>query len=129
MNRIEKGEMSRRERQIMDILYNKGEATVREIQEQLPDPPTPMAIRGALKILDDKALLSRRKNGREVVYRPRQSKNRGGSSALRHVLETFFDGSVEKALSTHFADRKSKITKDEFDQLKRLIEEAKEKGQ
>ena len=120
--------LSRRERQIMDILYKLEEATVREIQTRLPNPPTPMAIRGALKILEDKSLLKRHKRGREVVYRPKQAKRRAGSRALRHVLETFFEGSVEQALATHLSDRRSKMSDDEFHELITLIQEARQKG-
>lgn len=120
--------LSRRERQIMDILYARGEATVRQLQDELPDPPTPMAIRGALKILEDKDLLNRRKEGREVVYRPRQPKGRAGSKALRHVLDTFFEGSVQQALTSHFANRKTQLTEEEYDELLSLIDEARQKG-
>lgn len=120
--------LSRRERQIMDILYARGEATVRQLQDELPDPPTPMAIRGALRILEDKALLKRRKEGREVVYSPKQPKGRAGSKALSHVLDTFFEGSVQQALTSHFSSRKSQLTDEEYQELLSLIDEARKKG-
>ena len=78
--------LSRRERQIMDILFAREEATVLEIQERLPDPPTPMAIRRMLQILEEKSQVRRRKEGRGFVYMPKQTRRRAGAKALSHWL-------------------------------------------
>ena len=86
--------LTRRERQIMDVLFTRGEATVNQIAEALPDPPTPMAVRRMMHILEEKGHLRRREQGREVVYAPKQSKDKAGRSAFEKVLETFFGGSL-----------------------------------
>ena len=119
-------DLSRRERQIMDILFARGEATVKEIQEHLPEAPTEMAIRRMLKILEDKGFLKRRKAGRAVVYMPRQSKKSAGVKALRHVLDTFFGGAVGDALAAHLST-KQPISPDELKQIQELIKQAKQK--
>ena len=120
--------LSRRERQIMDVLYSKGEASVVDIQSGLPEAPTPMAVRRMLQILEEKGAVARRKEGRGFIYRPKQAKKRAGSKALKHVLETFFEGSLEQALATHLSDRRSKIEPDEIARLKALIEKERENG-
>lgn len=119
--------MSRRERQIMDILFSKGEATVREIQKELDDPPTDMAVRRLLHILEEKGHLNRRKEGRSVVYRPRQSKKKAGVNALAHVLDTFFGGAVEEALAAHLSG-KEKITPAQLARMQKMITEARKKN-
>jgi predicted transcriptional regulator len=100
-------ELSRRERQIMDLVFALGEATVNQVAERLPDPPTPMAVRRMMHILEEKNFLVRRQEGREVVYRPAQSKVKAGESALQHVLDTFFGGALDEALAAHFSRKKT----------------------
>ena len=119
--------LSRRERQIMDVLFANGEATVREIQEQLDDAPTDMAIRRLLHILEEKGHLNRRKEGRSVVYRPRQSRKVAGIRALGHVLETFFGGAVDEALAAHLAS-KEKISPQQLARMQKMITAAKNKN-
>jgi predicted transcriptional regulator len=121
-------EFSRRERQIMDIVFARGEATVNQICQALRDPPTPMAVRRLMHILEAKGHLKRREQGREVVYAPRQAKEKAGRTAFQRVLETFFGGSLEEALSAHLLSRKHKVTSDERKRLVRLIEQAKQEG-
>jgi len=122
--------LSRRERQIMDILFARGEATVNQICDALPDPPTAMAVRRMMHILEEKGHLTRRAQaqGREVVYLPRETKGKAGRSAFQRVLETFFGGSLEDALSAHLLSRKHKISIDERNRLVRLIEQARKEG-
>ncbi len=117
--------LSRRERQILEILFAKEEATVLEIQERLPNAPSDMAIRRLLAILEDKGHVRRRKQGRGHVYRPRVSKQRAAKSALKSVLDTFFGGDVDQALAMHLADKKTEITADQFDRMLRLIKDAR----
>ena len=121
-------ELSRRERQIMDILFARSEATVNQICAELPDPPTPMAVRRMLHILEEKGFLNRRELGREVAYSPREKKEAAGSSAFQRVLETFFGGSLEDALSAHLLTRKDTVTTEEQERLIKLIEEARKEG-
>ena len=99
-------ELSRRERQIMDAVFLLGEATVNQVVETIPSPPTAMAVRRMMHILEEKGHLRRRQSGREVVYVPRESKGKAGRSALENVLETFFGGSLEEALAAHLHSRK-----------------------
>jgi predicted transcriptional regulator len=121
-------ELSRRERQIMDILFACGEATVNQICAELPDPPTPMAVRRMMHILEEKGFLNRRDAGREVAYSPREKREKAGNSAFQRVLETFFGGSLEEALSAHLLSRKDKVTSEERDRLIQLIEQARKEG-
>jgi predicted transcriptional regulator len=121
-------ELSRRERQIMDLLFAEGEATVNRICELLPDPPTSMAVRRMLHILEEKGHLNRREQGREVVYAPREAKVKAGGSAFQRVLETFFGGSLEDALAAHLHSRKDKVSSEERDRLVKLIEQARKEG-
>jgi predicted transcriptional regulator len=119
-------ELSRRERQIMDILFASGEATVNLICGALPDPPTPMAVRRMMHILEEKGHLNRREEGREIAFAARiQGESR--ATCLRRVLETFFGGSLRK-LAAHLLSRKYKVTTEERDRLIKLIEQAREEG-
>jgi predicted transcriptional regulator len=117
--------ISRRERQILEILYASDEATVLEIQRQLPDAPSDMAIRRLLSILEEKGHVLRRKRGRENVYRPRVSKQRAAKNALKGVLNTFFGGDLEQALAMHLTDKNSKLSDEQFDRMQRIIDEAR----
>lgn len=120
--------LSRRERQIMDIIFAREEASVLQIQEQLPDPPSGMAIRRMLSILEEKGHLKRRKDGREFLYSARQTRKKAGRNALQHVLDTFFEGSVEQALATHLEKPKSNISREEYERLATLIDESRKSG-
>lgn len=116
---------SRRERQIMDIVYANGEATVVCIRENLPDPPSGMAIRRMLSILEEKGALKRRKQGRGFAYAARQGRKHAGRRALQHVLNTFFDGSVEQALATHLEKPDTDISDAEYERLAKLIADSR----
>jgi predicted transcriptional regulator len=120
-------QLSRRERQIMDLMFAEGEATVKQIQAALPNPPTDMAVRRMLHILVEKGQLSRRQAGREVIYSPTQSKQRAGASALQHVLDTFFGGAVDVALAAHLAKKES-VTSEQIARMRELIEQARQEG-
>ena len=124
---VDFAKLSRRERQILDFLYATEEGSVQEIRAALPEPPTPMAVRGMLKILEDKGVLKRRKRGREFLYSPRQQRKRVGRNALQHLLDTFFEGSVEKALAAHLERPGTRIEEDELKRLSDLIDQAREK--
>ena len=119
-------QLSRRERQIMDALFASEEADVQTIQEALPNAPGDMAVRKMLSILEAKGLVSRRKDGRRFLYKPRQGRKRAGSAAMQHLLSTFFSGSVEEALATHLGDPKTKLTDDELQRMIGMIEKARQ---
>jgi predicted transcriptional regulator len=121
-------QLTRRERQIMDILFARGEATVKQICDGLPSPPTTMAVRRMMHILGEKGHLNRREQGREVVYSPREAKDKAGRSAFQRVLETFFSGSLEDALAAHLLSRKNKVSAEEYDRLMNLIAQARKEG-
>jgi len=118
---------SRRERQLMDILYAMGKATTEEIRERMEDAPSSNAVRTLLQILEEKGHLRRTKAGREYTYEPTQSRARVGLRALQHVLETFYEGSIEKALTAHLSRRQEKLKRADFERLKQLIDEARRK--
>src|SRR5256885_11741702 len=124
----ESSELSRRERQIMDAVYALGEATVNKVVETIPSPPTAMAVRRMMHILEEKGHLKRRESGREVIYYPRQAKGKAGSHAFERVLETFFGGSLEDALAAHLHSRKDQVSADEHERLIALIEQARKEG-
>jgi predicted transcriptional regulator len=124
----EPSELSRRERQIMDAVFALGEATVNKVVEAIPSPPTAMAVRRMMHILEEKGHLRRRVSGREVVYAPRQAKDKAGSRAFERVLETFFGGSLEEALAAHLHSRKDQVSAAERDRLVALIEQARREG-
>ena len=112
----------------MDSLYTREVATVNEVRDDLPNPPTDKAVRRMLEILEEKGYVKRRKQGRYYVYRPTQSKNRAGDKALRHILDTFFEGAVDKAFAIHLGSKDSKITDEQLERLMQLIEDARKKG-
>jgi predicted transcriptional regulator len=121
-------ELSRRERQIMDAVFALGEATVNQVVDAIPSPPTPMAVRRMMHILEEKGHLRRRESGREVVYAPRQTKSTAGRRAFAQVLETFFGGSLEEALAAHLHARKDQVSEEERQRLIALIELAQREG-
>jgi predicted transcriptional regulator len=120
--------LSRRERQIMDIVYARGEASAAEVLADLPDPPGKTAVRTLLRILEEKGHLKHRQDGLRYVYRPSRPRGSAGRSALRRVLATFFDGSLEKAVAAHLADPAEGLSPEELARLAALIDEAREKG-
>jgi len=124
----EPSELSRRERQIMDAVYALGEATVNQVVNNIPSPPTAMAVRRMMHILEEKGYVRRRQSGREVVYAPRQSKNKAGRRAFHRLLETFFGGSLEEALAAHLHGRKDRVSAEERERLIKLIQQAHEEG-
>ena len=122
------GGLSRRERQLMDIVFAQGEATALEVLERLPDPPSRTAVRTLLRILEEKGHLRHFQRGREFVYRPTQPRLRAGRSAFQRVLQTFFEGSLERAVAAHLADSSADLTEEELKRLARLIGKARNQG-
>jgi predicted transcriptional regulator len=122
------GQLSKRERQIMDVVYARGEATVSQIVNGIPDPPMRGALRTLLRILENKGHLTRRKQGREFIYRPTQDRGRAGRSALGRVLDVFFGGSLGDAVAAHLSDprRAARLTPEDLRRLSDLIDKASE---
>jgi BlaI family transcriptional regulator, penicillinase repressor len=120
--------LSRRERQIMDIIYAQGGASALEVVKGLPDPPSKTAVRTLLRILEEKGHLRHIERGREYVYQPTQPRLRAGRSAFQRVLQTFFGGSLEKAVAAHLADSSANLGTEELNRLADLIQLARSKG-
>jgi len=120
--------LSRRERQLMDIIFARGEATAVEVFRSLPDPPSRTAVRTLLRILEEKGHLKHVQRGREFVYQPTQPRLRAGRSALKRVLSTFFDGSLERAVAAHLADSSANLPAGELKRLAEIIQQARKQG-
>ena len=123
----EMSHMSRRERQIMEIIYARGEATATDVLENLSDAPTRTSVRTLLRILEDKGHLKHTKRNREYVFYPTRQRERAGKSAFQRLLQTFFDGSLEKAVAAYLYDPGAEISAEELKRLSSLINEAKRK--
>lgn len=124
----DQNQLSRRERQIMDAVFARGEASAKHVLEALHDPPSKTAVRTMLRNLVEKEWLTQRKVGRELFYKPTSSRKQVGQSAIRRVLTTFFDGSLQEAVSAHLADENVELSDDELRQLAGLIRQARKKG-
>jgi predicted transcriptional regulator len=121
-------DLSRRERQILDILYQRGQATAADVQNLLPEPPSYSAVRALLRILEDKGHVRHQQDGPRYVYVPTLARENAKRSALHHVLRTFFDGSAEQAISALLDESSTKLSPAELDRLARLIEDARRNG-
>jgi predicted transcriptional regulator len=120
--------LSRRERQIMDIIYRLEEATAAEVMENLPDAPTYSAVRALLRILVEKGHVAYRQEGPRYVYRSTTPVDKAQQSALNHVVHTFFEGSVPRAVAALLDLSDDRLTEDELNRLNHLIRAAKEEG-
>lgn len=120
--------LSRRERQIMDVVYRRGEATAAEILSEIPEPPSYSAIRALLRILVDKGHLQHREDGPRYVYGPTVSRQKARAGALAQLVNTFFDGSATQAVSALLDGSQGKLSRAELDELHALIAAARKKG-
>ena len=112
----------------MDVLYQKTKATAAEVQEGLPDPPSYSAVRALLRILEDKGHVRHEQDGPRYVFIPRMPRDRARRSAVRHLMETFFEGSPEQAVAALLDVSSSKLSQEELDRLAKLIEDARREG-
>ena len=122
-------DLSRRERQIMDIIYKIGEASVAEVLKHLPDPPGYNSIRVILTILEDKGHLYHRQEGQRYIYMPIENREMAKKTALRHIISTFFENSTPNVLSTLLDMSASELSANELDELAQMIEQAKKEKQ
>jgi BlaI family penicillinase repressor len=120
--------LSRRERQVMDILFRRGEATVAEVMEDLPEPPTYSAVRSILRILAEKGRITHREDGPRYVYLPAQSPQTAQEQALKHVVRTFFEGSAEQAMTALLRMSDARLSDAELDRLRSTVRKAKNSG-
>lgn len=120
--------LSRRERQIMDIIHQRGQATAQEVMESLPDPPSYSAVRALLRLMEEKGYVRHEQEGPRYVYRATLAREKAGRSALKNLLQTFFDDSPEQAVAALLDVSRSKLTREELDRLSEMIEEARKEG-
>jgi len=121
------GDLGRRERQIMDVLYQQGRATAEEVREALPDPPGNSAVRGMLRLLEAKGYVTHDWDGPRHAYRPTADAAHVQKSAARHLLQTFFNNSMESAVAAMLGAADRSLTTDELDRLSQLIDQARRK--
>jgi predicted transcriptional regulator len=110
----------------MDVIYRQGRATAGEVLEQMADPPSYSAVRAMLRVLEDKGHLRHELDGPRYVYVPTVNRERASRSALRHLVQTFFEGSTEQVVAALLEGADTKLSDAELDRLSRLIEEAKQ---
>jgi BlaI family transcriptional regulator, penicillinase repressor len=120
--------LSRRERQIMDIIYEMKEATALQVKERLPSPPGYSAVRALLRVLENKGHLAHRQEGARYIYIPLLAKHKASRSALRHLLKTFFDNSTEDAVAALLDISEQNLCEKDYLRLAELIEKARREG-
>jgi len=121
--------LSRRERQVMDILFRRGEATAGEVMADLPDPPTYSSVRSILKILVDKGHATYREEGLRYVYLPATSATDFREEALKHVIRTFFNGSTDQTIAAVLRVSDSNLSDEEIERIQDRIRKARAKGE
>jgi predicted transcriptional regulator len=121
-------QLSRRERQIMDIIYAHGEATAAQITAELPNPPCQAAVRTMIRILEARGHVKHYQNGREFVYQPTSPRAKAADKALERVLNVFFGGSFEEAVAAHLAEHAEEMSPEQLKRLASLIRKAKQQG-
>src|SRR3954447_26277444 len=120
--------LTRRERQIMDIIHRRGRATAHDVLEDLADPPSYSAVRALLRLLEERGHVKHAQEGQRYIYSPAVARGDARKSALAHVVRTFFAGSVEQAVATLVESSRSKLSSDELDRLSELIDRARKEG-
>jgi len=121
-------QLSRRERQIMDVLHAKESATASEVREALPDAPSNSAVRTLLRILEEKGHIKHHRQGARFVYVSRVSKGAASQSALRRVVATFFQGSASQAMAALLENVDTRLSDEELKKIQKMINQAKKEG-
>ncbi|HKP12738.1 MAG TPA: BlaI/MecI/CopY family transcriptional regulator [Blastocatellia bacterium] len=120
--------LSRRERQIMDVIYSRGRATAADVLEAIPTPPSYSAVRAMLRLLEEKGYLRHEQDGPRYVFLPTLSRERARQSAMKQLLQTFFDNSAEQAVAALLDMSRTKLSGAELDRLSEMIEKARKEG-
>lgn len=120
--------LSRRERQIMDILYRQGKASASEVRELMDDAPSYSAVRAMLRVLEEKGHVRHQAEGLKYVYVPTVARDKAKRTAVKHVMETFFNGSPEQIVAALLDVASTRLTREELDRMSQLIEDAKKEG-
>lgn len=129
MNPSKLQQLSRRERQIMDLIFQKGKLTAQEVTDLLEDAPSYTTVRTLLRILEEKGHVQHSKSGRQYVYEAASPTENVRQHSLKHVLKTFFGGSITEAVATFLDQPDTKLSSSELQELESLIQKAKDKGQ
>jgi len=120
--------LSRRERQIMDILYRQGKASAAEVLDSMEDPPSYSAVRAMLRVLEEKGHVRHETEDLKYVFAPTIPREKAKRSAVKHLLETFFSGSPEQAMAALLDISPRRLTREELDRMSRMIDQAKKEG-
>ena len=120
--------LTRRERQIMDILYRRGRATASEVMDDLPGTPHYSTVRTQLRVLEEKGHVTHEEQGPRYVYVPATPRRAARKSALRHLVDTFFDGSAEQVVAAVLGGEGASLSEQELDRIAKLVERAKKEG-
>lgn len=120
--------LARRERQIMDILFRRGRATAAEVMDELPGTPSYSTVRTQLRVLEEKGHVRHEDDGVRFVYMPAVARHAARKSALRHVVDTFFDGSAEKAVAALLGGEGARLTGEQIDRIAEMIAKARKEG-
>jgi BlaI family transcriptional regulator, penicillinase repressor len=120
--------LSRRERQIMDILFRRNRATAAEVMDELPGEPSYSTVRTQLRVLEEKGHVRHEDDGVRFVYMPVVARHAARKSALRHVVDTFFDGSAEKAVAALLGGEGTRLTDEQLERIAGMIEKARKEG-
>ena len=121
--------LTRRERQIMDILFRLGPATAADVMAELPGDPSYSTVRTQLRVLEEKGHVRHEEEGLRYVYTPAVARQTARRSALKHLVETFFDGSAEKVVGALLGGEASRLSKEELDRIAELVSKARKEGQ
>ncbi len=122
------GGLSRRERQIMEILYQRGKASASEVRDGMEAAPSYSAVRAMLRVLEEKGHVKHQAEGLKYVYVPTVARDKAKRSAVKHVLDTFFGGSPEQIVAALLDVSSTRLTREELDRMSELIERAKKEG-
>jgi predicted transcriptional regulator len=120
--------LTRRERQIMDILYKRGRATAGDVMEDLPGDPHYSTVRTQLRVLEGKGHVTHEEQGLRYIYMPAVPRRAARKSALRHLVDTFFDGSAEQVVAAVLGGEGSKVSDEELDRIAELVAKARKEG-
>jgi BlaI family penicillinase repressor len=122
------GGLSRRERQIMEILYQRGKASASEVLAAMEDAPSNSAVRTLLRVLEDKGHVRRRAEGLKYVYTPTVAREKAKRTVVKHLLDTYFNGSPEQIVAALLDVSATELTREELDRMTAMIEKAKKEG-
>ena len=120
--------LTRRERQIMDVLYRRGRATAAEVMADLPGEPSYSTVRTQLRVLEDKAHVRHEEEGLRYVYTPAVPRHAARKSALKHLVETFFDGSAEQVVAAVLGGEASHLSDEDLKKIAALVADARKEG-